>query len=126
MDIKYFILFFFYLRVFDNALLGKEEDSNLVLLHVLVFQEKKKHIWTEPNNDLCVYMYFIQKNGRNCGIKGAGKRRYSGGITSIHRLIPRFYKGRPHFVPSHPYNSNDDLKNRIFGVKNKTPKIINI
>ena len=35
---------FFYLRVFNNALLGKEEDSNLVLLHVLVLQEKKTHL----------------------------------------------------------------------------------
>lgn len=47
------ILYFFYLRVFNNALLGKEEDSNLVLLHVLVTGKKN----TSGQNLIMIYVF---------------------------------------------------------------------
>lgn len=72
--------FLFDLRVFNNSLLGKEKDSNLVIiLHVLVLQKKRKNTSGQNlSNELCVHA-FVTKIGHNCGIEEAGKRYREGG-----------------------------------------------
>lgn len=67
-----------------------------------------------------VYTLSLQKWGLSVSNEGAGKR---GNITSIHILIPLFYKHRPRLVPSHPYNTNNDKRNDTWS---KKQQIINI
>lgn len=73
------------MRVFNNSLLGKEKDSNLVIiLHVLVSQKKRKNTSGQDlNNELCVHA-FVTKIGHNCGNEGVGKRGTGRGKKKYH------------------------------------------
>lgn len=73
-----------------------------------------------------VYTLLLQKLGITVAMRewvkggtGRGKKN----ITSIHILIPLFYKDSPQLVPSHPYNTNNDKRNDTWS---KKQQIINI
>lgn len=72
-----------------------------------------------------VYTLLIQKLGIIVAMRERVKRGYGEGenITSIHILVPLFYKDRPRLVPSHPYNTNDNKRNDTWS---KKQQIINI
>lgn len=62
--------------------------------------------------------------GHNCGFGGAGIKGYRYGgkknITSIHILIPLFYKDSPQTGSLPPYNTNNDKRNDTWSKKKKT------
>lgn len=106
MEVTFQIFFpLFDLRVFNNSLLGKENDSNLVIiLHVLVLQKKKENTSGQDlSNELCVHA-FVTKFGHNCGNeevgkKGTGRRGEGFHIDTYTRCFTKI--GPNSFPPTH-------------------------
>lgn len=73
--------------------------------------------------------FCYKKMGHNRGFGGAGIKGYRYGgkknITSIHILIPLFYKDSPQTGSLPPYNTNNDKRNYTWSKKNKTKKTAN-